>query len=115
MCEVVLYIFCPQIIYILVYVSIWHFVRYQNGCFCVPVVEERKLFIGMLSKKCNENDVRMMFAPFGQIEECTVLREQNGQSKGKQSKWEERDKVFPVLIPRIPLCTGSVDGSVICF
>ena len=37
----------------------------------------------MLSKKCTENDVRMMYAPFGQIEECTVLREQNGQSKGK--------------------------------
>ncbi|XP_043246561.1 CUGBP Elav-like family member 1 isoform X2 [Amphibalanus amphitrite] len=43
---------------------------------------ERKLFVGMLSKKCNENDVRTMFQTYGQIEECTVLRDQNGHSKG---------------------------------
>ncbi|XP_076467108.1 CUGBP Elav-like family member 2 isoform X11 [Babylonia areolata] len=45
-------------------------------------VEERKLFVGMLSKKLNENDVRMMFAPFGTIEDCTVLRDATSTSKG---------------------------------
>uniref|UniRef100_A0A1B6DGE1 RRM domain-containing protein n=1 Tax=Clastoptera arizonana TaxID=38151 RepID=A0A1B6DGE1_9HEMI len=43
---------------------------------------ERKLFVGMLSKKCTESDVRMMFGQFGMIEECYVLRDTSGQSKG---------------------------------
>lgn len=36
----------------------------------------------MLNKKYNEADVRQLFAGHGTIEECTVLRDQNGQSKG---------------------------------
>lgn len=47
-------------------------------------IEERKLFVGMISKKCSESDVKMMFAPFGSIEDCTILRDQNGQSRGRK-------------------------------
>ncbi|XP_050586481.1 CUGBP Elav-like family member 2 isoform X3 [Bombus affinis] len=42
---------------------------------------ERKLFVGMLSKKFSENDVRNMFSIYGTIEECSVLRDSTGKSK----------------------------------
>lgn len=45
------------------------------------VVAERKLFVGMLSKKFTENDVRNMFSAYGMIEECSVLRDSTGKSK----------------------------------
>ncbi|CAI9718291.1 CUGBP Elav-like family member 1-A isoform X1 [Octopus vulgaris] len=45
-------------------------------------VEERKLFVGMISKKYNESDIRILFSNYGSIEDCTVLRDQSGQSKG---------------------------------
>ncbi|XP_033155219.1 CUGBP Elav-like family member 4 isoform X4 [Drosophila mauritiana] len=46
------------------------------------LVPERKLFVGMLNKKYTEADVRQLFTGHGTIEECTVLRDQAGQSKG---------------------------------
>nr|CAB3229631.1 CUGBP Elav-like family member 1 [Phallusia mammillata] len=48
----------------------------ENKC------EDRKLFVGMISKKMSEQDVRMLFSKFGNIEECRVLVSAEGISKG---------------------------------
>lgn len=46
--------------------------------------EDRKLFVGMLNKQQCEDDIRELFLPYGNVEECTILRDQNGGSKGEQ-------------------------------
>lgn len=46
------------------------------------VVNERKLFVGMISRNMDENTLRAMFSSYGTIENCTILREPNGRSKG---------------------------------
>ena len=57
-----------------------HF-QHKLSLFYVPE-ELRKVFVGMLSKTSNEDDVRAMFEPYGTVEEVTVLRDKEGMSKG---------------------------------
>ena len=44
--------------------------------------EDRRLFVGMLSKTCSENDVRAMFTTYGVVEDVSILRNPDGTSKG---------------------------------
>nr|BAK03068.1 predicted protein [Hordeum vulgare subsp. vulgare] len=43
---------------------------------------ERKLFVGMVSKNLDEPNIRSLFQSYGTIEDCTVLRDANGKSRG---------------------------------
>ncbi|CAF1163170.1 unnamed protein product [Adineta steineri] len=43
---------------------------------------ERKLFVGMVSKSFDEQSIRVLFQSYGSIEDCTILRDANGKSRG---------------------------------
>lgn len=44
-----------------------------------------KLFVGMLPRHYTEEDVKPLFQSFGEIKDCNVLRNNDGQSKGNST------------------------------
>jgi RNA recognition motif-containing protein len=55
------------------------------------VLLERKLFVGMVSKNFDEQSIRTLFQSYGSIEDCTVLRDANGKSRGWNFQYNEID------------------------
>jgi len=45
-------------------------------------VENRNLFLGMLSRSCDDDELKEMFSKFGTIENLTILKTSDGKSKG---------------------------------
>jgi len=44
--------------------------------------QENKLFIGMTARNADENSIRELFAPFGEIREIYIIRNADGSNKG---------------------------------
>ena len=40
--------------------------------------------MGMISKQATEDDLKGMFGAFGEVEDLSILKDSDGNSKGKQ-------------------------------
>ncbi|MEQ2184224.1 hypothetical protein GOODEAATRI_005733 [Goodea atripinnis] len=63
----------------------------------------------MVSKKYGENEIRMMFSSFGQIEECRILRGPDGQSR--DTVVEKYSSVCLALFIGMGTLNGSLGAS----
>ena len=43
--------------------------------------EERRLFVGQLSKTTTDEDLNVMFTPYGAVEDISIIRDEKGISK----------------------------------
>ena len=63
--------------------------------------EDRKLFVGMISRSLTEDQLRAMFEPYGEIEDLTILRNQDQTSRGcafvKYSQSSEAEEAVSAL------------------
>jgi CUG-BP- and ETR3-like factor len=70
---------------------------------------ENKLFIGMLPKTIDEEDLHNMFAPYGELREVHIIRGPEGSSKGCAFvKFVDRDAAM-VAIEDMVFITIYVD------
>ena len=59
----------------------------------------------MVSKKLGEEEIRSMFCQFGAIEDCTVLRDDNGISRGEDTLyWASRDVTCHIASRHVSHC-----------
>ncbi|GIY89261.1 hypothetical protein CDAR_59261 [Caerostris darwini] len=92
-----------------------HFSVSKQQVFEHPLIlEDRRLFVGMLSKTKSEDDVRKLFRPYGKVEQVTILRGRDGLSKGKikRSKTCTEDLGHSYPPPSSKPCTALVPTSV---
>lgn len=64
---------------------------------------QRKLFVGMLGPAADETAVRSMFDSFGSIDECSVLRDTDGQSRGTCAAFFHCHTGFTQIICMFPI------------